>query len=459
MKQSLLMLLLLAFATGLCAQQSNKSKSKDRYREKDMQSREEANAAIDQYGVLRAQAEQQLRPVVLALSEVMLRDGTNGPAASRVLAYSLLAGYETTARYLSKVSSLHDALPGMPMMLSFTPADSVFYPFASLYAILETGRQLLPSGYLLGASQGSLEQMFRQNGLQESYIRHSETAARDISRLILDYANADGYSRLANYPAYSNGNIPDTWSSSGNVAPQEPYWGYLRPFFLESAQQFAHPAPSLADAQAQSSSAALIREVYELSRTLVPEQRTVASFWACDPAAYPQAGLSRVTPAGRWMHIGGLLCEQQKLSFIQSLNVQTRLALSMADAEIACWDEKYRHRRIRPQAAINRLFDPNWRPLLQEPAYPAGLSQQAVLSATAAEILTRLLGDNIPLTDNTEQHLGVPPRQYPSVRLAAEEAAWSRLFAGLQTRDGILAGQDTGRKIAAWSLTKWPVGQ
>lgn len=457
MKRQLFIFLLLSLATGLMAQQSNKSKSKDRYREKDNLTREEVNYAISQYGVLRAQAEQQLRPVIFALSDVLLRDGLTGPAVSRVLAYSVLAGYETTARYQSKVSSLHDALRGMPMMLSFTPADSVFYPFASLYAILETGRQLTPSGHLLSATQNALEQIFRQNGLQETFIRNSEIAARDISRLILDYANADGYSRLGNYPAYTNNNVPDAWSTVGNIAPQNPYWGYLRPFFLETAQQFANPAPAPVDMQAESAFVALSREVYDISQTLVPEQRTVAAFWAGDPAAYPQAGLSRLAPASRWMYIGGLLCDQQKLSFIQSLNVQTLLALSLADAEIACWDEKYRHQRIRPQTAINRMFDPSWRPILQEPAYPAGLSQQAVLSATAAEILTRILGDNLPLSDNTEQRYGVPPRQYPSVRLAAEEAAWSRLFAGLQFRDGILTGQETGRKIAAWSLNNWPV--
>ncbi|MBL7774779.1 MAG: vanadium-dependent haloperoxidase [Saprospiraceae bacterium] len=458
MHRSLILLLLLFMAGSLAAQQSNKSKSKDRYREKDQPSRQEVATSVDRYGVLRAHAEQQLRPVVFTVSDVLLRDGLSGPAASRVLAYSLLAGYETTARYQSRVSSLHDALRGMPMMLSFTPGDSVFYPYASLFAILEAGRQLAPSGYLIASNQNMLQQYFRQQGLQEAYIRHSETAARDIARLVVDYANADGSARLASYPPYPTESAPERWAPPGNLAPQDPYWSYLRPFFLETAQQFASASPVPAALQADSPFAGLAREVYDQSRSLVPEQTAVAQFWAGDPAAYPQAGLGRLTPAAHWLNIGGLLCAQQKLSFIQSLKVQTILALTLADAEIACWSDKYRQQRIRPQAAINRLFDPNWRPVLAEPAYPAGLSQQAVLGAAAAELLTRMLGDNLPLTDNTEQAYGVNPRQYPSVRIAAEEAAWSRLFAGLQFRDGILAGQDTGRKVANWALSKWPAG-
>jgi hypothetical protein len=371
----------------------------------------------------------------------------------------MLAGYETTARYQSKVSSLHGVLRGMPIMLSFTPADSVFYPFASLYALLETGRQLLPSSYLLSQQQLALEQSFRQNGLQEAFITHSKKAASDISRLILDYARSDGYDRMASYPAYQAENAANsnTWSNQGAPA-LEPYWAYLRPFFMESAQQFANPAPAAYDATAGSAFRNLTQDVYDVNRTMVPEQYAVAYFWACEPAASGQAGVSQLNAASRWMNITGLVCEQQKVPFISALNIHTIVALSAADAVIACWEEKYRTQRIRPQTAINQLVDANWRPALAAPACPAGTSLQSVLSATVSEILSRMLGENIALADNTEAAFGIPTRQYPTIRHAAEEAAWSRLFAGVQFRDGILMGQQTGKKIGLMALQKWPAG-
>ena len=452
------LLLLLSFATGLLAQQSNKSKSKDRYREKDMLSRSEVNQAIDHYGALRSLAEQQFRPTTFALSEAMLRERTNAPNASRYFAYALLAGYETTARYQAKVSTLNGVLRGMPMILSYSPADSVFYPFASLYAILETGRQLLPSGYTLAQQQVQLEQLFRQNGLPESAIRYSKTAAGDISNLILEYANADGYSRLTNRPTYPAANTPGSWTVEGAPAV-EPYWAYLRPFLLESAQQFAGTAPAPYDLNAGSPYLALVQEVFEVRRTMVPEQYTVANFWACDPNGAVQPDISHITPPGRWINICGLACEQQRLPFISTITTHTLLALGMADAVIACWEGKYRNNRARPQTVINQVLDPNWRPVLVAPAYPANPSLHCVVASVAAELLSRTLGENIPVVDNTEQIYGVPPRQYPSFRLAAEEAAWSRLFAGLQFRDGIISGQELGRKVGYLSITKWPVGQ
>lgn len=458
MHRTIVILLALFLASNLAAQQSAKSKSKDRYREKDMPSRVDVDAAIDQYGTLRALAEQQLRPTTFALSQAMLQSNTSAPVASRCFAYSMLAGYETTARYQSKVSSLHGMLRGMPIMLSFTPADSVFYPFAALYAILETGKNLLPSGYQLTQQQLVLEQAFRQNGLREAFISHSKKAATDISQLVLDYARADGYARLAGYPAYQPENAAGTWSAS-NTPPVEPYWAYLRPFLLDAAQQIANPAPAGYDPNPSSPFRALAQEAYDISKTMVPEQYAVAYFWACDQAAGTRQGVSRIPPAGRWMNIAGLVCEQQRVPMINALKVQTMLALSMADATIACWEEKYRVKRIRPQTAINQMIDANWRPVLPAPACPAGADLQSATSAAAAEILSRTLGDNIPLADNTEAAFGVPVRQYPTIRLAAEEAAWSGLYGGIAYRDDVLAGQQTGKKAAQLLLQRWPVGQ
>ncbi len=458
MHRTIVILLALFLASSLAAQQSAKSKSKDRYREKDMPSRVDVDAAIDQYGTLRALAEQQLRPTTLALSYAMLSNNTSAPAASRCFAYSMLAGYETTARYQSKVSSLHGMLRGMPIMLSFTPADSVFYPFAALYAILETGKNLLPAGNQLTQQQAALEQAFRQNGLREAFITQSKKAATDISQLVLDFARADGYARLATYPAYQAENAAGAWSAS-NAPAVEPYWAYLRPFFLDAAQQIANPAPANYDPNPSSSFRALAQEAYDISKTMVPEQYAVAYFWACDPAAGTQPGISRIPPAGRWMNIAGLVCEQQRVPMITALKVQTMLALSMADATIACWEEKYRVKRIRPQTAINQMIDANWRPVLNAPACPAGADLQSATSAAAAEILSRTLGDNIPLADNTENAFGVPTRQYPTIRLAAEEAAWSGLYGGISYRDDVLSGQQTGKKAAQLLLQRWPVGQ
>lgn len=447
MKKNVLILALLALATAGVAQQSNKSKSKDRYREKDQPAQADVLDAIDRLGTLRALAEQELFSVTVALTGVMQHDATIPSVASRYYAYSLLAGYETTARYQPKVSSLRGLVNGMPAMLSFTPADSVFHPFASLWAILETGKYLIPSGNMLIEKQMALEQAFRQNGLSDRMIVLSKTAAGDISRAVLEYAKSDGFELLVDVSrARSNMNptappsVAQDMRLNGNP---------LRPFFIESSQPFALPAPMPFDTSAGSAFMAMTREVYEAGRNLTGDERAIAEFWDA-PATSGKMSL-----AGHWMTICSRICVQQKMAYNQALQMHTALALTLADAYTVCWDEHNRNRRVSPQALVNRLLDVSWRPTLQAGKALEYVSDHSVVSAASAEVLTRLVGEGIAFLDET----GTPPRRYISFRHAAEEAALSRLYGGTHFRDAMEGGMDSGRRLGLEVLQRWPKAQ
>ena len=53
----------------------------------------------------------------------------------------------------------------------------------------------------------------------------------------------------------------------------DPNWNTLRPFFLESAQQFRPAPPVPFSTDVNSPFMALAREVYDTGRSLTPEQR------------------------------------------------------------------------------------------------------------------------------------------------------------------------------------------
>lgn len=441
--------LLLYLSGAAWAQQSNKSKSKDRYREKQLPAKSEIVRDVEQNAGLMQLAAAQLRPVTAALSEVVQRDAVSAPAASRIYAYAFLAGYQAASRYQpAGFPSLHGALNGMPAIHSFTPPDSVFYPLVALLAMLETGKSLLPSGFMLAQKQAELEQLFREKNLPEVQIAGSRTAAGAIARAAFNYAAADGYTRLSALPPYQPGADATFWQPAPGEYASEPYWYTLRPFFLESAQQFRAAPPAPFSADAGSPFVALAREVYDTGRNLTPEQRDVAQFWD-EPNA----------PAGHWMSICGQACEQQKRSFREGLLAHTAVALAMADAFIACWDEKYRNGRLRPVAAVNRLFDAGWQPLLQTPATPEYVGEHAMVSAAAAEVLTQFLGDNRGFTDAVQTPYGPRARNYRSFRQAAAEAANSRLYGGVQFRDGLEQGLAAGRQLGLWTLSRLPVKQ
>lgn len=403
----------------------------------------------------------QLRPVTFAVSEVMLHDGTNPPAASRFYAYAMAAGYETLALYDPSVAGLHGRVNEFPDIARPVAADSVCVPFAALWAILETGRGIMPSGQSLTEKQTELEQFFRQKNLPEKVIAGSKSAASSISRQVLAWAKSDGYVQLTAMPRYRPGKEPGNWAPTPPdwMGAVEPNWNTLRPFLLDSPAQITIPPPAPFDTARSSTFFGLMQDVYQTSRTLTQEQREIALYWDCNPfaifhAGHMNIGIKKISPAGHWINIIGEACEQQKTPFSTALKAHAWTAMAMADAFIVCWDEKYRSNRIRPITAINRLLDPNWGPVLQTPPFPEYVSGHSAVSAAAAEVLTEILGDGKGFEDETEVLYGLPRRRFGSFREAAAEASISRLYGGIHFRDALDNGQEQGRQVAALALRR-----
>lgn len=124
------------------------------------------------------------------------------------------------------------------------------------------------------------------------------------------------------------------------------------------------------------------------------------------------------------------------------------------DAFMACWDEKYRSDRIRPETVIRNQLDPNWQPLLQTPPFPEYPSGHSVISASSAQILTHYFGENFSFDDTTEMPYGLPVRSFTSFQEASKEAANSRFYGGIHFMDAIDDGLKQGKSVGNWVLKK-----
>jgi len=152
------------------------------------------------------------------------------------------------------------------------------------------------------------------------------------------------------------------------------------------------------------------------------------------------------------MGIAGIACTQKNVSFDSSMMIHTLLALTLTDAFICCWDEKYRSNRIRPETAIRKYIDPEWKPFLQTPPFPEYLSGHSVISAASAEVLSHFFGDTFAYKDSVEQDFGLPARSFHSFREAAQEAAVSRYYGGIHFTDAIQNGLIQGEKVGKHAL-------
>jgi hypothetical protein len=391
--------------------------------------------------------------VVDEMNELMMHDVTNPPLAARFFAYALLAGCEVAAQNDSTCLPLGSMLHQYPAIAR--PAVAGYSArLAALLAMLETAGKLQPSGKDLGTRQQLLLAACREQGMPEDMVTASQQYAQHIAKAVLAYAKQDGYYRISDRPRYTPTEGPGYWypTPPGYFVPVEPYFSTIRPFLLDSAGQFPPLPPQAFDSTRGSGFYQLMDEVRQTSNSLTPEQQQIASFWDCNPFAmqdqgHLQVGLKKMSPGAHWMKIVGIACQQSKVPFNRALQIRAVVAMTITDAFICCWKEKYHSNRIRPETAIRRYLDPQWKPLLQTPPFPEYLSGHSVVSTAAAEVASYYFGPHFAYTDNTEKEFGLNPRRFSSFKQAAEEAAISRLYGGIHFRDAIQQGQEQGQKV------------
>ena len=407
------------------------------------------------YGQAKRDETAKLRENVFHLSEVMLHDGTNPPAAARFYAYSLMGAY--TALLMAE-DRLPDILPRLhenPQFRLVKKPKSYAQAFAAQYALLEVGRRIMPSGRMLAEHQTNLIKEHQEAyGLTDRQIAQNVKFAVEVAEQVLAYASKDGYGKLSTYTRYTPLKGEQYWYPTPPVFMEavEPNWPTVRPFFLESADQFVPPPPTEYNMDSTSSFYQQAIEVYETGKNLTEEQKLIASFWDCNPFAvrfsgHMAIGLKKISPAGHWMGIAGIASITAKLPLDSAIFVHTIVAMTLHDAFISCWQEKYNSNRVRPETVINRHIDPDWRPLLQTPPFPEYTSGHSVASASAAVVLTHFFGDGFSFLDDTEVYFGLPERQFSSFFQASNEAAISRLYGGIHYRDACELGVEQGRNV------------
>ena len=397
---------------------------------------------------------QMLADNVFHLSEVMLHDVMSPPAASRVYAYALLGAYETTFISQNRGINLNKKLHVDPQLKLPSPPKNLNLSFCANYAMLEVGRHLMPSGALLEEKKRILIDHYRNDKLSEKELAQQIRFSLDIANQIIKYARADGYGKLSTFARYTPKKAEGHWfpTPPAYMSAVEPQWQTVRPFFMDSASQFAPQPPAPFSKDTTSSFYQQMKEVYNISARLTQGQKDIANFWDCNPFAvafsgHMAIGLKKISPGGHWMGITGIACRKANLSIDSAIFVHTIVATTLHDAFISCWKEKFSSDRIRPETAINKYLDPDWRPMLQTPPFPEYSSGHSVASSSAAVVLTRLLGDNFSFTDTSEIYFGLPERKFNSFMEAANEAAISRLYGGIHFRDACEQGVAQGSKI------------
>jgi hypothetical protein len=393
------------------------------------------------------------------LTETLVHDIFSPPAASRAYAYPSIAAFEIMALRSDTTMSLAGQLNGLAPIPRPKDGERILYEVAAMEAFLTVSRAMIFSDEQMAAFRKKFDGRLRRLGAPFGLLDRSKRYGRRVARHILKWADEDNYRETRTFAKHAIDNNPGGWRPTPPTFMDaiEPHWSELRPFILDSAGQFAPEPPPAFDLTEGSEFHRELLEVYQTVREADEEKRAIASFWDCNPYIAHQRGhvmyaTKKITPGGHWMGIAQIASRQAGDDFFETTRTFAYLSVGLADAFIACWDEKYRSNLIRPETAIHTHWDEDWQPVLQTPPFPEYTSGHSVVSTTAAHLLTGLYGDDFSFNDTVEVVYGLPERSYPSFAAAAEEAAISRVYGGIHypvaVDQGVWQGREVGQYVA-----------
>lgn len=395
---------------------------------------------------------------VKQVTDVIVHDIFSPPVASRIYAYMSVASYEAARhQYPDQYQSLAGQLNGLEPTPAPVEGEEYCYSLASVQAMLKVGRALVFSDDRMTEFYENIMQEFKSTGMPDDVFQRSVDFGNQVGDHVMAWSAKDNYKQSRSFPRYSLEDDPATWQPTppAYMDAVEPHWKSIRTFVLDSASQFrpVGPTPFSIDKNSQFYKEAL--EVRDMGVTLSPQQREIASFWDCNPFVvnvngHLQYATKKISPGGHWMNITHVACAKSNADFVKSTESYVRVALSLVDGFISCWEEKFRSKVIRPETYINKYIDDKWVPILQTPPFPEYTSGHSVISASAAVALTGVFGDNFAFTDSTEIEFGLTARTFPSFRAAAQEAGISRMYGGIHYRPAMENGLKQGTAIGTF---------
>jgi hypothetical protein len=398
-----------------------------------------------------------LHRTVKKLTEVIVHDIFSPPVASRIYAYTMIAGYEVLANQYPDYQSLEGQLKGLKEVPKPDVYKEYCFPLASMHAILTTAKMnFIFSPDKIEEFENQLYEEYKDLGVPDEVYANSLVYGTKVAEHIVAWAKTDNYRETRTFPKYEIRDEAARWKPTPPtyLTAVEPHWSKIRSMVLDSASQFMPPRPPAFDTTKNSPFFKEVLEVYEVKKNLTKEQIEIAKFWDNNPFVMNLIGHAsfaskQISPGGHWIGITKIATSQNKANLMQTMAAYTTTSIAMFDGFISCWDEKYRSNLIRPESLINKYIDKNWTPLLQTPPFPEYTSGHSVVSSAIAQTLTATYG-NFAFTDSTEVEYGFTVRAYKSFTDAADEACMSRLYGGIHYRAAIEQGKEQGKKVGDW---------
>lgn len=373
-----------------------------------------------------------------------------GLPPQRYFAYSAIALYESVVPGMPSYQSLAGQLTDMPSMPQTTPGFAYHWPTCGNAALAAMTRDFFPT--TSAANKAAIDSL--ENALNNAYkmevsddeFQRSVQFGKSIAQLIFNWSTTDGAAN-ANAP-YTPPVGPGLWvpTPPALAAPFGPYWGKNRQFVQGSLDGSAPLPPPAYSTDTTSAFYKMVKEVYDVSQTLTPEQTATGLYYRDNPG---YGGAHYVSILN-----GILKQENRQLDF--TAMVLAKAGIGMVDAGIGCWQCKYQYNVERPITYIRDVLGhTTWTPLFATPNFPEYASGHCTIAGVFSAIMTGFFGADYHFTDHSYDYLGMAPRSFNSFNDFESDVTNARVYAGIHyllscqrgTQQGEIIGQNINSKL------------
>ena len=363
---------------------------------------------------------------------------SNPPYAARAYSYVSVAQFEAlkVAWFYKFQYNRASPFKNDPSIKSTMP-DSALPSYPSEDAVESAVNQILlkmlfPTN-AVEIDQRAAEQQqaaFLSGRASASDIAAGIALGKAVAAVFSARASTDGMKTAGGNPAIwqrfadaakARGEIPWISQDGPPRPPMLPVFGQVKGWMMlpsDVLNERPPPPPSTSSAQ-------MVAETLEVKTTvqnLTRDQLATVYKWA--------DGASTATPPGHWNTIAVPYIVAAQMSEVRTARVFALLDMAMHDAAIGCWDAKNFYFNPRPSQ-----LDPSIKTMTGLPNFPSYVSGHSVFSAAGADVLSYIF-----------------PSGADFFAAQMQEAAMSRLYAGIHFRSDISAGMAQGQRIGEYTV-------
>lgn len=377
----------------------------------------------------------------------LMKNATGIPnqAFSRHFAYAGVAALESLAPGMPGHVQWSTRWNGLNSLPVIEHSVKYYYPANVNGAMAAINKAMFPNASANDkAAIDSLEAALKQEFLitqNPSIINASAAYGKAVANAVFSWADVDGYKNANN--AYTPPAGPGLWKPTAPAfaAPATPYWGNNRTIIVGSIDNTEVGAPLSYSTVPGSPFHNMVKEIYDISQQLTDDQKAMAIFWRDVPGA---------TTPGHWLSILQQVIRQKNSSLEKAALAYALTGTAINDALISCFKSKYQYNLVRPITYIREVMGyTTWNSYIGTPAHPEYLSAHAALSVAAAGAMEKIFGSVTSFTDHTYDYMGLAPRSFTSLMAIGQEAAQSRVYAGIHFQPTVDISSDMAKKVVA----------